>query len=151
MTPAQLDALLDRLRATDRAVDAPLYAPAPPVAIDRWERRLELSLPNDYRAFLEESDGWHEPRGGLFILTLDEVLSGDFNDPLEEIEEQARALGYHPVALVAHITDEDTGWALLRRGATGAFVEFHQGVIGELVSFGALLQSYLETFVWEEG
>lgn len=149
MTPTQIDALLNRLRATDSATDAPLYEPAPPVAIDRWERRLELDLPNDYRAFLEESDGWHEPRGGLFILTLDEVLSGDFNDPLAELADQARALGYRPVALVAHITDEDTGWVLLRRGESGAFASFHQGVLDELVSFGELLQGYLETFVWE--
>jgi hypothetical protein len=166
----RLDALLDRLRTAIQAVDqaegiapeAPnrrIYPPASPADVAAAERRLGVSLPPSYRAFLMRHNGWKgfdagdlcifgvsgpgyaEPKAELdrylkSLATMFERQGPDYTRQLRERQKSERTVVYLPDQLVFGLNFNGDFWICDRNSpkktgeAEAALVER-----GEAVSF----------------
>lgn len=136
-----LETLLDLTK--EQSADSP-NAPASSKDLKRLAATLGCELPDDYLAFLSFSNGWSTILDVVGVLSVDEILDGDYEEFAEEHEDQLEDLGCETCTLIAYRTDEDTGVALLVRDGHAVIMESHQGVFDEATSFEALLRSYLE-------
>jgi len=77
----------DRL-AFDEEEPQELGAPAPPARIAAFEKKLGITLPPSYRAFLELHDGWAEFDGEAKLLAIEDQDSA-------WVKKRTKALGEH--------------------------------------------------------
>jgi len=106
----------------------PPNAPADLEEIQALESTIGAPLPRDYRQLLSWADGWQTVQGSIFLLSIQEILSGDFQDILEEIADQLKAGGYRAAWLIGYRNDEDTAYVLLIRGQSSRIVEVQQSL-----------------------
>lgn len=135
---------IEELLALTQDQDAdPPNSPAQAKDIRRLSDALGCELPDDYQAFLSAANGWSTILDTVGVLSIEEILDGDYEEFAEEHEDQLEDLGCESCTLIAYRTDEDTGIALLVRDGQAVIMESHQGVFDAPTSFEALLRSYL--------
>jgi SMI1 / KNR4 family (SUKH-1) len=97
-----VDEIADRLaeyaKVSDYPLESKLRPPATPEAIDAFERRRNVILPDDYRMFLSLHDGWEYFSGENALLSIAEMTSGPIFDGHKELQSELGRLGQKAAA-----------------------------------------------------
>lgn len=87
------DKLVELDRLSEFETDHPLGAPASLDDIESFERRIGLTLPDDYKAFLRLHDGWADFSGENALLSIAEMTEGALYNHVSSFQEEMRADG----------------------------------------------------------
>lgn len=108
-----------------------LDATTPPATEDELaalEAHIGAPLPEDYRALLLAHNGLEEVGvASLTFLSVDEILSDEHMPLMEEVLEDALALGFEQVYPIALSTEEDSALVLAIRAGIACIAEAHMG------------------------
>jgi len=92
-----VDQIVARLAELDRLSEDvsphPLGPPASEASVEALERRIGMSLPSDYKAFLLMHDGWEGFSGENALLSVAQMTSGPIQAHLADLQGTLRDLG----------------------------------------------------------
>ena len=121
--------------------------PATEVQITELEAFVGTTLPVGYKEFLRLCDGWSDLGGMIKFLSIEEIVSGDYNEDMDEIAEET---GFAKAFILAGHLEEDSGICLLVDEENHAFLcDIDEGVLSEPTTFASLLQSRKEMLLEE--